>query len=433
MNQVDARLPWADISPRWGHPWHVMCSYLGSFPAPLARTFISMLSDEGGVVLDPFCGRGTTLLEARLSGRTPLASDSNPIAIALTRAKNVSLSVGTVLARIDELERVFDASLYLPEAQVQPDDVSLIYHPHTLAKLCYLRRRLVPATSPEDEFLIGVTLGIMHGGERQDGSSSYASISMPNTFSMSPGYVRRFVQTNRLRRVDRDVFELLRNKVRSLFRQDTSFLSSGLVCRADAKGLSSVAEFARFTGRVDLILTSPPYLDVVNYARQNWIRMWFLGEDPKEASETLDDNLTLGPWLDFAERTVIEMKRMLGPHGVIVLVVGDVARASNTIVSPARELIRLLHHKGLFSYIGCLNDRLPIEDKTTRIWKETKGRATAIDRILILSDETPNFRPVSLQDAKLDQEPPRNGVTHEESDLSATDLLEYAHSFAGLK
>ncbi len=163
MSRTDPRLPWAGVSQRWGHPWHAMCSYLGSFPAPLARSFISMLSEEGDLVLDPFCGRGTTLLEARILGRTPLASDSNPIAVALARAKNATPSLDRVLERIDGLERRFDPSLYLPEARVQPDDIGLIYHPRTLAKLCYLRRRLMPASSPEDEFLAGVTLGVMHG------------------------------------------------------------------------------------------------------------------------------------------------------------------------------------------------------------------------------------------------------------------------------
>ncbi len=431
MSEPDLHLPWANVAQHQVHHWHTMCSYLGSFPAPLARSFISMLSDKGDVVLDPFCGRGTTLLEARLSGRTPLALDANPIAFALTRAKNVTLSAHEVLARIDELEAQFDPALYLPEAQVQPDSISLIYHPYTLAKMCYLRRRLVPAISPQDEFLTGVTLGIMHGRERHDGSSAYASISMPNTFSMSPGYVKRFVQTKRLQRVERDVFVMLRDKVRRLFRRGPKFMSSGLVCQADAKELSKVPEFRRFAGRVDLVVTSPPYLDVVNYARQNWIRMWFLGEEPEKTSETLDDNLTLGPWLHFARQTVIEMKRMLRPEGVMVLVIGDVARASNSIVSPARELIRLLHHEQLFSYIGCLSDRLPIEDKTTRIWKERKGKATAIDRILILSDESPSFRPIRLE-GKPEQKEASTRVAQDELRLSTAELLEYAHSFAAL-
>ena len=55
----------------------------------------------------------------------------------------------------------------------------------------------------------------MHGGERKDGTSGYLSISMPNTFSMSPEYVRRFVQTKELNRVKRNVFDILKEKTKS--------------------------------------------------------------------------------------------------------------------------------------------------------------------------------------------------------------------------
>src|SRR5689334_23953235 len=120
-----------------------MCSYLGTFPAALARSLITMLTDEGDVVVDPFSGRGTTLLECRLTGRKALASDLNPIAIALTRAKNASTSLGRVLKRVRELEAGYDPLLYEPEAQVEWDDIRLIFHLKTLAELCYLRRKLL--------------------------------------------------------------------------------------------------------------------------------------------------------------------------------------------------------------------------------------------------------------------------------------------------
>ena len=88
----------------------------------------------------------------------------------------------------------------------------LIFHPRTLAQLCYLRLVLIDSENAIDEFIVGAILGIMHGGERKDGTSGYLSISMPNTFSMSPEYVRRFVQTKQLNREFRDVFQLLREK-----------------------------------------------------------------------------------------------------------------------------------------------------------------------------------------------------------------------------
>lgn len=430
--QLTKPAPWADVPQRWGHPLHSMCSYLGAFPAGLARSLLALLSDENDIVLDPFSGRGTTLLEARLMGRMPLASDLNPIALALTRAKNANVSLDEVLKRIDQLEQKYDATLYVPEAQVQSDDILLIFHPRTLAQLCYLRRRLSTRTSAIDEFLIGVVLGVMHGSERKDGSSAYASISMPNTFSMSPDYVRKFVETKRLQRVDRNVFQMLRDKSTRLFREETYFSHQGVVAQADAKVLASTPEFRDYVGQVDLVLTSPPYLGIVNYAKQNWIRNWFLRADAESVSDALDDNLSLSAWIDFAEQSTLEIKRMLRPEGVAVFVIGDVARSSNSVISLAREFLRRLMHQRTFRYIGCLDDRLQETEKTTKIWKDTKGQATAVDRIVILSDTVPNFRNERLQAGLFDLQPGMfASLETYVSDLDVDELEKHAYSFAG--
>lgn len=398
MSQIDKVIPvpWSQNSQKRGHPWHSLCSYLGSFPPSMAHSLINLFTEEGNTVLDPFCGRGTTHVECRLLNRLPLSSDLNPLAVALTKAKNMSVSPDSVISRIDELERNFDLALYLPEALAQQDEIQLIYHSYVLAKLCYLRRNLLNSDNPTDIFLVGVVLGIMHGSERKDGSSGYASISMPNTFSMSPNYVRRFVQEKRLQRVDRNVFQLLRDKVDRLLKDHGSFKTEGEVELADVKSINTIDAFQKHAGKVKLILTSPPYLDVVNYAKQNWIRMWFLQEDFEEVSRALDDNLVLGNWIDFMESIVLELKKFLQSDGVMVLVVGDVARSSTNVISPARELIRRFEHDKLFNYIGCISDHLNIEGKTTRLWKETKGKATAIDRVLILSDTIPKLKMQSL-------------------------------------
>lgn len=394
---LQALSPWATLGQRWGHPWHAMCSYLGTFPAALARSMVSMLSEPGDVVLDPFSGRGTTLLESRLLGRMSLAIDLNPIAVALSWAKNVTLTSDIAHARVQELREGYDKLLCLPEAQVQGDDIQLIFHPATLGQLCYLRRKLLTSCSPVDRFLLGAVLGVMHGSERQDGSSGYASISMPNTFSMSPNYVRRFVETNRLNRVARDVFEILGDKVDRLFREPPPTGPEGLVVAGDAKQLTKIPELHPYRGKVKLVVTSPPYLDLVNYAKQNWIRNWLLAPHPdSDLAGDLDDNLTLKDWLDFIESVMLEIKQLLRPDGVFVMVVGDVAKANRSHISLAREFIQRIQHDGIFSYVGCFEDYIGQDIKTTRIWKDTKGRATEIDRVIVLSDVRPTFQVISL-------------------------------------
>lgn len=379
--------PWADKSD--ADPMHSLCSYLGAFPPSLARYFIKFFTDENDWVMDPFVGRGTTTLESRLLKRNSFGSDLNPIALALSKAKSHCLNKVEILSRIDELEQDYDFALFLPEAQAQSDDIHLIYHHRTLAELCYLRDVLLTSAKPVDEFLVGAVLGIMHGGERKDGSSGYLSISMPNTFSMSPEYVRRFVQTKELNRTYRKVFHLLREKVERIYKKHSSPDMESFITECDAKSISSNKDLQKYRGRVKLLLTSPPYLGIVNYAKQNWIRSWFLESNPEEISQRLDDDLNINEWVKFSKTTLTEFKKMLSPDGVAVFVIGDVAKSKNSVIPLAREFAMMIKENNLFQNVWIFSDYLQGVDKTTRIWGETKGMATATDRIAILSDINP--------------------------------------------
>ena len=381
--------PWSKLSARDFDSWHSMCSYLGAFPAPLANYFIHYFSNEGDLVYDPFSGRGTTALEARILNRNALATDLNPIALALSEAKNYNLSTEEILTRINELESKYDYALYQPEAFAQSDEIHLIFHPKTLAQLCYLRRKLLKSEKQVDKYLIGITLGILHGGERKDTSSAYASIDMPNTFSMSPEYVRRFVQTNQLNRFERNVFSLLKEKTIRMFKKHLPLGSKGLIMKADVKSLSNYDELKPYKNSASLILTSPPYLGIVNYAKQNWIRSWFMDQDPIAVSEELDDDLNLDGWIEFSKLAIKELKQFLKKDGVAVFVIGDVAKSKNSVIPLAREFCLMIMENKNNKNVWCINDVITSTDKTTRIWGDKKGIATTTDRIVILSDINP--------------------------------------------
>src|SRR5260370_30377728 len=101
----------------------------------------------------------------------------------------------------------------------------MMYHHSTLRQLVFLRgylfRRPMGSWSREEFMIAGAMSGILHGSHRSDGTSRYLSISMPNTFSMSPAYVRKYIKDNRLVRLDQNVFECLRDKLARLYLDDT--------------------------------------------------------------------------------------------------------------------------------------------------------------------------------------------------------------------
>lgn len=379
--------PWADKSN--ADPLHSMCSYLGAFPPSLANYFIRQFSDEGDLIYDPFSGRGTTVLESRILGRRSFATDLNPIALALSRAKSYCLKQEDVVERIEELRSYYDYALYLPEVDAESEEIKLIFHNRTIAELIYLKYELLNSKEKVDEFIIGLILGVMHGGERKDGSSGYLSISMPNTFSMSPDYVRRFVQTNELNRTYRNVFDIITEKNNRIFKSHISPVLESQIFECDAKEILKSDELRQYHGKVDLLLTSPPYLGIVNYAKQNWIRSWLLNADPDKTSERLDDDLSINEWVKFARTTTSQFKQLLKEDATAIFVIGDVVKSKNSVIPLAREFAQMIKENNLFKNVWIFSDYIETTDKTTRIWGETSGKATATDRIVIVSDTNP--------------------------------------------
>ena len=108
-----------------------------------------------------------------------------------------------------------------------------------------------------------------------------------------------------------------------------------------------------------------------------------------EISEKLDDDLNINQWVKFSKKTLTEFKKMLKPNGVAVFVIGDVAKSKTSVIPLAREFAMMVRENKLFKNVWIFSDYIQGADKTTRIWGETKGKATAIDRIVILSDINP--------------------------------------------
>jgi len=125
---------------------------------------------------------------------------------------------------------------------------------------------------------------------------------------------------------------------------------------------------------------------VVKYGLYNWIRLWFLDEDPTALDKSLAVYRRLDAYLAFIRRALARMYTVLKPGGVCCLVVGDVySRASGTTVSLADEIWKMLRAKrSHFRLYGIVEDRLRDHQKVTKIWGEKRGRATQTDRIMVL-------------------------------------------------
>jgi hypothetical protein len=384
---------WHAISPRWGHSMHTMCSYHGMFPARLVHYFIQAYTRPGDLILDPFSGRGTSALQGRVEGRRTVSNDLSPLGYVLTAAKSNPPSWEEMAKYVSMLETRFRRTA--PQDLDVPEDIRMLYHDNTLTQLVYLRnhllRRPMANWGAEQLMLAGTVAGILHGSHRSDGTSMYLSISMPNTFSMPPTYVKKFIRENELVKIDQDVFSCLRDKLARIYL-DADDGPMGSAHMTDASSLLGRSTIKART--VDLVITSPPYLKVVNYGTSNWIRLWWLGLDEVSRhagagrlalDSALDHKHTYGAYSAFLLKVFRGIHRVLKPSGVAVVVIGDVNSKGSTVNLAQRIWSDIEDASGLRLVSMIEDDMAARNNRVSRIWGDTKGNATDRDCILVLS------------------------------------------------
>lgn len=345
------------------------------FPPQIPHVFVRWLSEVGDLVYDPFCGRGTLPLEAALAGRRAYGSDANPLAVALTNAKVDVPSAHAVRERLDDLEHGFVA----PSVGAVPADVAMLYSKSTLQQIVYLRHHL---HSPDrvDRFLVAAILGLLHGNHSARGATRALSLSMPNTFAMAPGYIRSYINHHQLVTPEVDAFAMLRRRAHQLALPDR-ITTSGRAWLQDAT--QSPPPWLK-RHKAKLVFTSPPYLDRIKYGKYNWVRLWFLGIEPKTLDATLTATASLDRYLVFMDKVLCQLRSVVREDGWLCLVVGDVRR-SDVDLNLAGEVWREVAEPQGWQLRAIINDRLPTQHKVSRIWKTNPGRATKTDRILILA------------------------------------------------
>lgn len=382
---------------------HQMTAYLAMFPPNLPHYFIERFSKVGDLVFDPFSGRGTTAFEACRMGRVGIGNDLNPLAICLTKSKvNIPTNKQDIFKRLKELERQYKPSN--TNIKDISSDIKMLYDESTtLPQLVFLRQNLNKKCKV-DIFILGILTGLMHGKHRKDGTSIYCSIDMPNTFSMSPNYVRNFIKTHKLTKPKQNVFTLLKQRTKHLLQEQDDTLKNlsqykeGFCFEADAIDSSDKVLEKYDKNSISLIITSPPYLKNIHYGKYNWIRLWLLNEDTKQVDSNVSiyhkmqkikgikDNLPFKKYAQYMQNLFNSWYKILKPKSNAFVVIGDVED-----INLANKTWEYIKQNG-----GCkLKLKQIIDDdiesngarKVTRIWGQKKGKATKIDRILHLQKE----------------------------------------------
>ncbi len=330
------------------HPLHALHAFAAKFPAQLPRHFIEGLSEPGETVLDPMSGSGSTLLEGWLAGRNVIGVDLDPLAARQCSAKTTWVDPRVIedagQRALSDARRRVEVGHPLEAFRMELDDATNAFLdywflPETQAELSALVLAIREETSPVLrnllEVLFSATIVTKSGGVSRARDLAH---SRPHRVTDKQ---------------PRSPFRMFENQVRQATRAfaDTpdSGGASGSIIAADSRHLPLA------DNSVDLIVTSPPYANALDYMRAHkfslvWLgqrvgelgslRGKYIGAERQSAHEAvpLPDNAqraiaslseidrprsrVLARYLREMRQAIMEMYRVIRPGRSVIIVVG---------------------------------------------------------------------------------------------------------------
>ncbi|MGJ8655870.1 MAG: DNA methyltransferase [Akkermansiaceae bacterium] len=361
---------------RVAHPLHEV-SYRACFKPQLPRFFVERLTVEGDVVYDPFMGRGTTLLESALMGRRVAGNDINPLSKILCLPRLSPPSLEEVGVRLDEIS--LEATV--ESRRGEDEELLAFYHEDTLSEISALRGYFVGREEAGE--LDGVDRWIrMVATNRLTGHSPgfFSVYTMPPNQAVTAERQRMINEKRGQVPVAKDVRAIIYKKSKQLLSRVTVF-DEKLLEGAEPLLTTSQAESTDEipSGSVKLVVTSPPFLDVVDYRTDNWLRCWFNGIDSSELpiSQLKSEEL----WVGKMTEVFRELGRLLEDDGVVAFEVGEVKKGKLML---EELVIRAALGAGLTVHGVMINAQE--FTKTANCWGvDNKSKGTNTNRIVILS------------------------------------------------
>jgi hypothetical protein len=289
-----------------------LAPYIGRIKTSIARSLIERYTHPGDVVVDPFAGSGVIPFEAAMLGRRTVATDISPYGVLLMRAKfSAPLTCAAAMELFSARWKAAQRRVDRQDLRAVPNWVRKFFHPETLRNALALRDEL---TYQSDHFLMACLLGILH--HQRPGFLSFPSSHLvpylrDRLFPMKkyPGMYR-----------ERDVRARMEAKIQRIYRRPPVSLAPAKTFAVDARQLSKPS-------RIDAIITSPPYMNALDYVRDNRLRLWFLGRALPEI-EDIPRGHREEHFRKLLRATFRRLLDRLTPGASVILIVGDTQRGA---------------------------------------------------------------------------------------------------------
>lgn len=299
---------------RWDEPCvhvestlHQISPYIGKMKSTIARELIERYSEPGDLVVDPFAGSFTVPLEAVLLGRQALGADISPYAYVLGQAKLFPpSSYEEAVLQAEELLRISESLPHIDLRKV-PSWVRSFYHPKTLQEALKFRAACIEQNSP---FFLACLLGILH--HQRPGFLSYPSSHLV-PYLRDKKFPRESYPELYAYRALRP--RLLRKVARTYKR----FSPIGDLRRSVVYSSLERLPLPQDTG---CVITSPPYMNALDYGRDNRLRLWFVDRNLSEAVDPKGSRMK-SRFEDLMTDLAIAVSENLRKSGYCVVVVGE--------------------------------------------------------------------------------------------------------------
>ena len=299
-------------------------SYRACFKPQLPRFFIEFLTHKDDIIYDPFSGRGTTVIEAGLLGRRVIANDINPLSEILCYPRFFVPKLSEVDERLKEIPIDKNAKADI--------DLSMFYHHETEGEIVSLKNYLLERKQSGKEDVLDKWIRMVATNRLTGHSKGFFSVyTLPPNQATSP---ERQIKINKRRGQKpeyRNTRKLILKKTKSLIKNVTESQKENLF-NAGKTAIFLTQDSGRTeqipSDCVKLTVTSPPFLDIVQYSQDNWLRCWFNSIDVESVSERITITSSVEKWSTVMQEVFNELFRITKKGGWVAFEVGEVRGGS---------------------------------------------------------------------------------------------------------
>jgi 23S rRNA G2445 N2-methylase RlmL len=280
-----------ELSPDFEKLTHYIFRFPAKFHPPVVKALLDRYTVDGDLVLDPFCGSGTLLVEAAVAGRSAIGADVDPVATMTSFVKTRSLDEARLRSLLLEIEQAYSSFVrsdneYFIRRYVditsREYDAALAHglRPPAIPNLLHWFRKYVIIDLARIKAALDAA--ILTHEERQFFLVCFASIIRASS-NADPVPVSGLEVTSHMKKIDArgrvvNPFALFSKATRRSIAATNDY-----ACSAKSTSFVEVVNgditnpTTPLPDTVDAVITSPPYHSAVDYYRRHQLEMYWLG------------------------------------------------------------------------------------------------------------------------------------------------------------